>query len=217
VFSDPGNASGTNGEGAVVVGNSGRSIINGFLNDTAGPQGEQLYENEINALLGETGADTINVPYHATVTASGGTGAKTFAIAGGTLPTGLTLSSAGILSGTPAAAGSFTFTVTATDTLGATTSQLYMMIINPALTIQPASLPAGTANTPYSQTLTASGGTGTKTFATTAGALPTGLTLSTMGVLSGTPTAAGSFGFTVTATDSAGATGMQGYTIVING
>jgi PEP-CTERM motif-containing protein len=50
-FFDPGNASGTDGEGAVIVGNSGRSIVNGFLNDTAGAPGEQLYLNEINALL----------------------------------------------------------------------------------------------------------------------------------------------------------------------
>jgi hypothetical protein len=50
-YFDPGNASGTNGEGAVVVGNSGRSIVNGFLNDTAGAPGEQIYVNEINALL----------------------------------------------------------------------------------------------------------------------------------------------------------------------
>lgn len=50
-FSDPGNLSGTNGEAAVVVGNSGKSIVNGFLNDTAGAKGEQLYENEINDLL----------------------------------------------------------------------------------------------------------------------------------------------------------------------
>ena len=46
-FVDAGNASGTNGEGAVIVGNGGRSIVNGFLNDTAGAAGEQIYINEI--------------------------------------------------------------------------------------------------------------------------------------------------------------------------
>ena len=50
-FFDPGNASGTDGEAAVVSGNAGRSIVNGFLNDTAGAKGMQLYENEIGALL----------------------------------------------------------------------------------------------------------------------------------------------------------------------
>jgi hypothetical protein len=49
-FFDPGNASGTDGESAIVVGNSGRSIINGFMNDVAGAPGEQIYTNEIIAL-----------------------------------------------------------------------------------------------------------------------------------------------------------------------
>jgi hypothetical protein len=39
------------GEAAVIVGNGGKSIVNGFLNDTAGTPGEQIYENEINTLL----------------------------------------------------------------------------------------------------------------------------------------------------------------------
>jgi len=60
----------------------------------------------------------------------------------------------------------------------------------------------GTANTAYSQTLTGSGGTAPYTFAVTAGTLPAGLTLSAAGLLSGTPTATGTFNFTVTGTDS---------------
>ena len=55
-FSDPGNASGTDGEGAVVVGNSGRSIVNGFLNDTAGTSGEQIYINELTEITGSSSA-----------------------------------------------------------------------------------------------------------------------------------------------------------------
>ena len=57
-FSDPGNASGTDGEAAVIVGNSGRSVVNGFLNDTAGAPGEQIYINEIQGI----GASTPPVP-----------------------------------------------------------------------------------------------------------------------------------------------------------
>ncbi len=49
-FDDPGNASGTDGEAAVIVGNAGDSIVNGFLNDTAGAPGEQIYTNEITGL-----------------------------------------------------------------------------------------------------------------------------------------------------------------------
>lgn len=50
-FYDPGNASGTNGEAAVIAGDGGNSIVNGFLNDTAGAAGEAIYTNEIDALL----------------------------------------------------------------------------------------------------------------------------------------------------------------------
>jgi large repetitive protein len=51
--------------------------------------------------------------------------AYTFGITGGTLPTGLTLSTAGVLSGTPTALGTFSFTVTVTDSVGGTASQTY--------------------------------------------------------------------------------------------
>jgi len=83
--------------------------------------------------------------------------------------------------------------VTATDTVGATGSQSFTVTINSAVTITTTSLPNGTTLTPYSQTISATGGTGALTFATSAGTVPTGLTLSTSGVLSGTPTTAGSF------------------------
>src|SRR5205085_9296032 len=68
-------------------------------------------------------------------------------------------------------------------------------------------LPNGTVGVPYSQTITASGGTAPYSFVVTAGAVPNGLTLSSSGVLSGTPTTAGSFGFTVTAIDQFGCAG----------
>ncbi|HEU0297230.1 MAG TPA: sortase [Anaerolineales bacterium] len=89
-----------------------------------------------------------------------------------------------------------------------------------AITLSPVTLPNGTVTFAYSQTITASGGTAPYTFAVTAGTLPTGLTLSSGGVLSGTPTATGTFNFTVTATDSSGGsgpfTGSQAYSITIN-
>jgi uncharacterized protein with beta-barrel porin domain len=78
-------------------------------------------------------------------------------------------------------------------------------------------LPNGTPGVAYSQTVSASGGFPPVAFAITAGALPGGLTLSPLGVISGTPTAAGQFNFTVTATDSIGSTGVQAYTLSIVG
>jgi fibronectin-binding autotransporter adhesin len=83
--------------------------------------------------------------------------------------------------------------------------------------LSPATLPNGTYGTFYSQALTATeaGYAGSFTFAVSAGALPAGLSLAGDGRLSGTPAAAGSFSFTVTATDSAGFTGGREYTVVI--
>ena len=83
------------------------------------------------------------------------------------------------------------------------------------VTISPTTLLSGTAGVPYSQMLTATGGTGTVTFAVTAGSLPTGLLLSSAGDFSGTPTQTGTFSFTVTATDANNDTGSQAYTLQI--
>jgi hypothetical protein len=88
----------------------------------------------------------------------------------------------------------------------------------PTITLSPASpLPGTTVGTAYSQTLTASGGTAPYTFAITAGALPAGLTLTSAGALAGTPTAGGTFNFTVRATDaSTGAySGTQSYALTV--
>ncbi len=71
-------------------------------------------------------------------------------------------------------------------------------------------------NQPYSQTVGTSGGTSPLSFSLNSGGLPAGLNLSSAGVVSGTPTAGGSFSFTITATDSAGASASQAYTLTVN-
>jgi hypothetical protein len=85
----------------------------------------------------------------------------------------------------------------------------------PFITVNPSSLPHGQKGHSYSQTLTASGGSGPYTFTKTSGSLPPGLTLSPAGVISGTPTSNGTFTFTVQATDSHGCTGSRTYSLVI--
>src|SRR6478609_2283295 len=72
-------------------------------------------------------------------------------------------------------------------------------------------LPSPLEDAVFSQTFTASLGTGPYTYAVTGGALPTGLSLSTAGVLSGTPTVPGDYSFTITATDSAAAPANEGF------
>ena len=85
----------------------------------------------------------------------------------------------------------------------------------PVITLSPPTLPGGAQGTAYSQQITASGGTAPYTFAVTTGTLPAGITLSAGGLLSGTPTVAGTFPITITATDSAACTGSQAYSLVI--
>ena len=85
----------------------------------------------------------------------------------------------------------------------------------PAIALSPASLPDGAPGSGYQQTISASGGTGPYSYAVTSGVLPPGLSLSAGGVLSGTPSADGTYPFTVTATDASGCTGSMGYSVAI--
>jgi DNA-binding beta-propeller fold protein YncE len=148
--------------------------------------------------------------YNLVLSASGGTSPYTFTILTGSLPTGLTLSTGGVLSGTPTAAGTFNFTIQAQDSTSGegggpyTGSRAYSITIAaPTIVVSPDTLPNGTVGSTYSQELSASGGSGSYTYAVTGGTLPAGLSLNaTTGALSGTPTAAAVSTFVITATDT---------------
>jgi hypothetical protein len=163
-----------------------------------------------------------NVPFNTTLTASGGAAPFTFTLASGMLPTGITLNPNGILSGTPTASGTFSFTVRATDAAGLAnpgacfgTKNYTLVICNGAVSL--GALPSTLRNNSIvTQTITATNATPPVRFAVTAGVLPNGLSLSTAGVLSGTTRAAGTFTFTVTATDARSCTGSRSYTIRVN-
>ncbi len=195
------------------------------LTDSKGCTGERQYTLNVpcptitvNPTNPNLPPGTAGVPYSQTFTATGGTAPYTFSVSGGSLPAGLTLSSSGTLSGTPSQCGTFNFTIMATDNFTCMATRSYMLVINgPTITISPPTLPNGSVGTPYNQTLTASGGAAPYSFSISAGTLPPGLALSSTGEITGTPTTAGSFPFTVKATDSNGCMGMRNYTIVISG
>nr|WP_232313960.1 putative Ig domain-containing protein [Ralstonia sp. A12] len=170
---------------------------------------------------------TVGVAYSQSLaSASGGTAPYTYALASGTLPAGLALASNGTLSGTPTSSGSFNFSITATDSstgtgpFTGTSGNVALTIAQPVIIVSPATLPMATVASAYSQTVSASGGTAPYTYAVTAGNLPAGLTLSSGGVISGTPTAGGVFNFAVTATDHTGGAGPyisnQVYSLTVN-
>lgn len=182
-----------------------------LVTDGRGATGQQAVILDVNPALAITPVTipvaTAGVAYSQQLTTTGGSGTG-YVFAGVGLPEGLTVSADGLISGTPVAGSAepIVFTVTATDDEGGTTSLQYNLDVNPALVLSPAALPNARAGAAYNQQLTATGGSGTGyTFA--AAGLTAGLTLSSDGLLSGTPTAAtgSSSTITVTATDSNGA------------
>jgi large repetitive protein len=161
---------------------------------------------------------TVGNAFSTQLTAAGGSGSG-YTFTGSGLPSWMNLSSEGLLSGTPVTTANFPskLTVTVTDSIGATFSQTYSLHVISAPVPGPARLPVATVDDSYSAQLTATGGSGSG-YSFTAVDLPSWLTLSSTGALSGTPTAAtGSpVSFTVTVTDSNNATGSLIYALTVD-
>ena len=179
-----------------------------------------------------TPVGTVGSPYSFTFGGAGGCGPALpyqFTVISGSLPPGLALATSGHVSGTPTSAGAWSFWVNLSDQnppsadwcRPSEAQRQFTITINgpgsgnpgpapapaPALSIVTSGLPGATVGTSYSTTLTASGGSGTKSWTIAAGSLPAGLSLSSTGVLSGTPTTSGTASFT--AKVSAGSASSQ--------
>jgi len=171
---------------------------------------------------------TNKISYSQSLTAVGGNPPYAWSLTAGALPPGLALANSGVLtgtpvlSGTPAAAQTFPFTVSVTAG-GVTVSKTLSLDVT--LTPEPLSipgagdnaivLPSGPVQVGYSQALEAAGGVPAYSWSVFAGALPDGLSLSSGGTISGTPTRVGSFAFTGHATDSSGGAVSAGFAIAI--
>lgn len=164
----------------------------------------------------ETGA------YSQQLTATGGYGTLTWTTPS-TLPTGLSLSTGGLLSGTIATgtAGTYTINVTVTDADGVTATTSLSLTVGVGPSIVESTLKQATATGAYSQTLTGTGGTSPYTWS--ASGLPSGVTLSTTGpsptttLTSANVTAvAGTYSITITITDANSIVATKNLSLIVN-
>jgi hypothetical protein len=139
------------------------------------------------------------------------------------LPAGLSInSSTGLISGTPTTAGSYSVTVTATDTTGASGQASFTWTISSStsgntVTVTNPGSQTGTVGTAASLQISATDSASGQTLTYSATGLPAGLSInSSTGLISGTPTTAGSNSVTVTAKDTTGASGQASFTWTIN-
>jgi hypothetical protein len=144
--------------------------------------------------------------YSATLSATGGVAPYSWTVKSGTLPAGLSLSAAGVIAGTPTTAGAANVTVQVSDSetmpQTAVSGSLTLAISGGTLKITSTTADPGTVGTAYNFQLTASGGVPPYTWAVASGStLPAGLALSSAGVVSGTPTASGTFNPSIAVTD----------------
>lgn len=150
---------------------------------------------------------TVRDSYQASLSASGGTAPYKWNVSSGQLPSGLTLSSAGAISGIPTTVEQNSFTVEVTDSSSPATTAKAGLSINvvsgtSAVEILTANLPSGTVRTSYSASLSASGGTTPYKWTVSSGGLPAGLALSSSGAITGIPTMASQDSFVAQVADS---------------
>lgn len=141
-------------------------------------------------------AGTVGAAYSTTLQATGGKTPYVWSVKSGSLPTGLSMNNSGAITGTPQSpvTAGLVFTVTDANKKSAT-SKNFSLKVNPEAgpVVETASLPGGSVGFAYSATLQASGGKGPYTWSIKSGVLPAGLSFSTTGAITGTPTASGDF------------------------
>ncbi|MEW6158499.1 MAG: putative Ig domain-containing protein [Verrucomicrobiota bacterium] len=162
-------------------------------------------------------SSTVGVAYQQNLSATGGSGAYVWTLFSGALPGGLDLAPEGRISGIPTAAGFYDFTVQVTDALNSTARKtIFLVVHSPPIVIStPPNLPPGQIGVPYTKTFEATGGNAPFTWSVAAGNLPQGMTLSSEGILSGTPLEFGTFVFQILLHDITGQLVDSPFSLVI--
>jgi hypothetical protein len=134
----------------------------------------------------------------------GSPASPSWTVQSGSLPTGVTLSSSGLLSGTPTQTGSFTFVVRATAGNATDTETETLSVRDPLVASSKVRGAKAEVGVPFTAQQSATGGNGTFTWSLASGTLPEGLELAADGNLTGTPTAAGRYTFVLRVADGEG-------------
>jgi hypothetical protein len=190
----------------------------GTASDTQAINFQVVAAGALTITTGSLPNGTVSSAYSQALSRSGGTAPFTWTLASGSLPAGLTLSSDGVISGTPTTAQSSNFTVRVTDGAGTIADKALSITINATggLAITTTTLPNAKINQAYSQTLSRTGGSSPFTWTLVGGSLPAGLNLGSTGVISGTPTTLQTASFTVRVTDNAGAIDDQSLSLTVD-
>ncbi len=186
--------------GSVSIGLGGNSL----------PAGNTVTVTNPGSQSSTAGTPISSLQVHATDSAPG----QTLSYSAAALPPGLSISSAGLITGTPSAFGTSNVTITATDTTGASGSASFTWTITDTngntITVTNPGSQSGTLGTAISGLqIHATDSATSQTLTFTATGLPPGLTITSPGLITGTPTTAGSFNVTVTATTPPGRPGRQ--------
>jgi len=164
---------------------------------------------------------TVGTPVSLQLSATDSAAGQTLTWTATGLPAGLAISSSGLISGTPTANSTSNVTVTATDGTGASGTASFTFTINGGtgntVTVTNPGARTGTVGTAASLQVSATDSAAGQTLTFSATGLPAGLTISSSGLISGTPTAAATSNVTVTARDGTGATGSASFTWTISG
>ena len=163
---------------------------------------------------------TVGTAVSLQISASDSASGQTLTFSATGLPAGLSISSSGLISGTPTTAATSSVTVTAKDTTGATGSASFTWTISSTtgntVTVTNPGNQTGTVGTAVSLQISATDSASGQTLTYSATGLPAGLSISSSGLISGTPTTAATSSVTVTAKDTTGATGSASFTWTIS-